>query len=344
MGTKLKGLVEPKEIEIEELAGKILVVDTFNQLYQFLSTIRQADGSLLKDSKGNITSHLNGLFYRTTKLMQANIQLIFVFDGEHPELKQKEIQKRHAAKQEAKKLYEEAAQKEDVEAMKKYAARTSSLTQEMIDEAKELVAALGLPTIQAPSEGEAQAAFMVQKGDAYAEVSEDFDCLLFGVPRLVRNLSISGKKKRTGKLTFKTIKPELIELKSVLKNLEIDQDQLIALAMLVGTDFNPEGIKGIGPKTALKLVKKHGKNLDAMFKEVEWDKHFPYNWREVFDVIKKMPVEKKYKLEWKPIDKEKVVEILVKRHEFGEERVLNALDRVEEAKKVGMQKGLGEFI
>ncbi len=344
MGTKLKELIESEEIEVEELSGKILVVDTFNQLYQFLSTIRQADGSLLKDSKGNVTSHLNGLFYRTTKLMQANIRLAFVFDGEHPDLKAKEISKRAEAKKEAKKLYEEAVKKEDIEAMKKYAARTSSLTQEMIDEAKELIDALGLPVIQAPSEGEAQAAFIVKQGDAYGEVSEDFDCLLFGVPKLVRNLSISGKKKRIGKVTFKTVKPELIELNTILKNLEINQDQLIVLGMLVGTDFNPNGIKGVGPKTASKLVKKYKTDFDALFKEVKWENYFDYSWKEVFNVIKKMPVEKKYKLEWKPVDKERIIKLLVKKHEFGEERVLNAIERAEESAKKGFQRGLGEFI
>jgi len=344
MGTKLKELIESKEIEIEELSGKILVVDSFNQLYQFLSTIRQEDGSLLKDSKGNVTSHLNGLFYRTAKLMQANIRLAFVFDGKHPELKSKEISKRAEAKKEAKKLYEEAVQKEDIEAMKKYAARTSSLTQEMIDEAKELIDALGLPVIQAPSEGEAQAAFIVKQGDAYGEVSEDFDCLLFGVTKLIRNLSISGKKKRIGKVSFKTIKPELIELNNVLKNLEINQDQLIVLGILVGTDFNPNGIKGIGPKTALKLVKKYKNDFDALFKEAKWGDHFDYSWKEVFNVIKNMPIKEKYSLEWKPIDREKIIRLLVKKHEFSEDRVLNAIERAEEANKKGFQRGLSEFI
>ena len=275
--------------------------------------------------------------------MQANIKLIFVFDGEHPELKKKEIQKRYAAKQEAKKLYEEAKQKEDIEEMKKYAARTSSLTQEMIDEAKELVSALGLPVIQAPSEGEAQAAYMVKNGDAYGEVSEDFDCLLFGVPKLIRNLSISGKKKRINRVTFKTVKPELIELNSVLKNLDIDQDQLIALAMLVGTDFNPEGIKGIGPKTALKLVKQHGKDFDTMFKEAEWDSFFDFEWKMAFDTVKHMPVTKDYKLKWKSIDREKILQLLVEKHEFSRERVEKTLDELQEEDKKGKQKGLGDF-
>ncbi len=171
MGTNLKELLLIKEISFDDLKGKLLAVDSFNLLYQFLSTIRQRDGSLLKDSQGNITSHLTGLFNRTTKLMTLGIKLAFVFDGIPPKLKQKEREKRRTVKQAAMKLYEEAKVKKDIESMRKYASRTSILDKEMIKESKELISSLGFPVIQAPSEGEAQVAKIVNDKNAYAGIS-----------------------------------------------------------------------------------------------------------------------------------------------------------------------------
>ena len=176
MGTKLKDLVVKKEISINDLSQKKLVVDTYNMLYQFLATIRTYDGSQLTDSHGNITSHLTGLFSRTTNLTQQGLKLAFVFDGKPPILKKAEQERRKEAKEKAQEEYEIAKEREDVEGMKKYAARTSRLTPEMVEEAKKLVHALGLPVVDAPSEGEAQAARMVNQGDAYAEISQDYDC------------------------------------------------------------------------------------------------------------------------------------------------------------------------
>ncbi len=227
--------------------------------------------------------------------------------------------------------------------MQKYAARTSVLTPEMVEEARKLLDALGLPVTQAPSEGEAQAACMVNNGDAYAEVSQDFDCLLFGVKRLVRNLSISERKKLPGKMAYQAIKPEFIDLSENLKVWGIAQDQLIALGLLVGTDFNPDGIKGIGQKNALKLVKEYPQDFDALFKKVDWGKHFDFPWQEPFDLIKHMPVTTDYVLRWKEPDNDRVMEILCDEHDFSRERVTAVLEQLGKQKIKREQKGLGEF-
>jgi len=343
MGTDLKDLAVREEIEFEALANKRLVVDTMNVLYQFLSSIRQRDGSLLSDSKGRPTSHLVGLFSRMTKLKKLGIELAFVFDGKRPNLKQKEVERRSELKKQARAEYEIAKEREDLEAMKKYASRTSVLTKEMIQESKDLLSALGFPVIQAPSEGEAQAAFMVKEGDFFAEVSQDYDCLLFGVPRFVQNLTLSERKKEKSKLSYEKMKPVLVDLKETLKKNELKQDQLIAIGLLVGTDFNIGGIKGIGPKNALKLVKKHGTDFNSLFKEVEWNKFFDFEWKTAFDTIKNMPVTKDYELKWTPVDREKVIKILVEDHEFNRERIEKNLDELEEVSKKGKQKGLGDF-
>ncbi|MBW2995411.1 flap endonuclease-1 [Candidatus Woesearchaeota archaeon] len=341
MGVQITELLARHVIKIEDLAGKKLSVDAFNTIYQFLTTIRQRDGTPLMDSKGRITSHLTGLFSRTTKLMENNIKLCFVFDGKPPKLKETESARRRGLKEEAALKHKEAVQKKDVEGMKKYASRTARLTDEMIKESKELISALGLPIVQAPSEGEAQAALMVKKGDVWAVVSQDTDSLLFGADRLVRNLSISGRRKKTSKLAYETVQPEIVKLDENLKTLGINQDQLIALAILVGTDYNPGGVKGIGPKKGLQLVKEYRTDFDAMFKKAGWD--FPFEWNKPFDLIKKMPTITGYKLNWSEINRDKVMEILCEQHDFDRERILKKLDDLEAEKSKKKQKGLSEW-
>ena len=305
-----------------------------------MSTIRQQDGSLLKDSKGQITSHLSGLFFRTTKLMKEKIKLAFVFDGVAPKLKKEERERRYNLKKEAQRKYEDAVKKKDLELMKKYASRTSVLTKEMVNESKELIEALGLPTIMAPSEGEAQASFMVEKGEFFGLVSQDTDGLLFGSPRIIRNLSVSRRRKKTGTQTYETINPVIIDLEENLQSLGINRDQLIVIAMLCGTDFNVGGIKGIGPKKALLLVKKHKTDFDKLFREAKWKDFFNFRWKEVYNLIKEMPTTTEYNLEWKLINEDKVKEILVERHEFSEERIDKIL---QEILKTHQQKGLSDF-
>jgi flap endonuclease-1 len=339
MGLQIKDLITSKEIEINHLVNKIVVVDGFNLLYQFLTTIRQRDGTPLTDSKGNVTSHLIGLFSRTSNLLSKGIKLAFVFDGKPPELKEKERARRREVKLAAQKKYEVAKQQEDIISMKKFASQTTRLTPVMVEEAKKLIEAFGCPVIQAPSEGEAQAAYIVKQSGAYATISQDFDTLLYQTPRLIRNLSIAGKRKRTGKLGFTTIKPEEIILSENLNNLGLDIDQMIALSMLVGTDYNIGGIKGIGPKKAIILVKKYGKEFDEMFKEVKWDESFDIPWTEVYYQFKNMPVTDYYDLTWKDVNVEALKKLLVEEHDFSNERIDSAVKRF--AKKE--QKGLSEF-
>lgn len=343
MGLQFKDLVVRKEIAIKDLKGKVLAVDSMNLLYQFLTTIRSPDGTALTDSKGRVTSHLIGLFSRTTTLMENGLKLVFVFDGKAPEIKQKTWEKRTNIKKEAALKFKEAEEAGDVKEMRKFAARTAVLNKEMLSAAKELITALGLPIVQAPSEGEAQAAALVKTGQAYASVSQDYDTLIFGGPLVVRNLSIAGKRKKAGKLAYQTVKPETISLPEVLNHLKLNLDQLIVLAILSGTDYNPGGVKGIGPKTALKLVREYGTDFPALFKAVDWPAHCELDWQEIFQTIKEMPVLTNCKLEWQPLDEEKVWNLLVKDYEFGADRVRQRLDQLKESQQHLSQKGLGSF-
>ncbi len=340
MGTAITSLLVKNYIDIKDLKNKTLVVDGQNMLYQFLTTIRQQDGSLLTDTQGNVTSHLIGLISRITTFMQNSIRLIFVFDGRPPDLKVKELERRKLAKLEAKELYEKAKLENDIISMKKFASRTTRLSKEMINEAEFLLDALGIPVIHAPAEGEAQAARIVKNDDAFAVISQDADALLFGAPRIIRNLSVSGRRKIG--LTYKKIEPELISLRKTLLNLDINLDKLIALSMLVGTDFNIKGIKGIGPKKALALVKKFD-DFNELFKSVNWDSEFNVDWRFVFNTIKNMPVVDDYVIEFNQIDEQKVIELLVKKHDFSLERVKSFLNKLNVANKNNKQRSIFDF-
>jgi len=342
MGVALTELLVMKNIDIASLRGKTLVVDSPMWLYQFLSSIRQRDGSLLTDSKGQVTSHLMGMFSRISNLMQQDIKMAFVFDGTPPMLKRLTLEKRKEIKIEAQKKFDSAKERADEEMMKKYAARTSRLTKEMIEEAKKLVDAFGLPVIEAPTEAEAQASLITRNNDAFALATSDADALLFGSPRIIRNLNMAGKRKKTSSLAFETISPDIISLQENLEHLQINQEQLIALAMLIGTDYNIGGIKGVGPRNAIKLVKKHGNDFETLFNETKWKDFFEFEWKEVFDLIGNMPVNKDYKLEWGKIDEDKIKKVLMA-HDFSEERINMQLGELIKSTKGKAQKGLGEF-
>jgi len=341
MGINLTDIIPRKEIDFKDLKGKIIAIDAFNALYQFLSSIRGYDGSPLKDNNGKITSHLQGLFSRTLNLMGKGIKPIYVFDGEPPELKFKEIRQRSERKIEAKQKYNDAIDEENIDDMYKYSKQFVRLDYEMIEDSKKLISAMGLPVVQAKSEAEGQTAFMCKQKDVDYSASQDYDSLLFGAPKLLRNLTLSQKRKTSsGKIVYTFI--EEITLKDVLKELDITQEQLIVLGILVGTDFNQGGIKGIGPKKALKLVKEHKteKDFERMFEEL----NAPFEWKKIYKIFNDLPVEKKYKIEWKELDEEKIKEILVKEHDFSEERIQNSIEKYKELNKERNQKGLSEFI
>ena len=336
MGIKLSDIIPKKEIGFDDLKGKKLAIDFSNAAFQFLSSIRQRDGTPLMDSKGRITSHLQGIFSRFSNLMQRDIELAIVFDGKPPLLKIKTREEREHRKQLAEKKLKQAMEEEDEKAILKYSKQTTRLSKGIIDESRELIKAMGIPVIQAPSEAEAQAAFMCEKEDVYAVATSDFDALLYGCPRMLTNLTVSQRKKLPSGSTIK-INPVLIELSDVLNHLGITLDQLLVLSILVGTDYN-EGIHRVGSKTALKLVKQY-KNFDNLFKEVKAD----FNWKEIYAVFKSMPIMKNYKLKWEAPDEGKIKEILVEEHDFSEERVDKTLSSLLKKKPSKEQKGLANW-
>ncbi len=257
MGIILSDIVTPEARTLEDFSGKVLAIDAFNTLYQFLAIIRQPDGTPLMDTEGRVTSHLSGLIYRLSNFVAAGIRPIFVFDGEPPRLKARTIHERVEVKVRAEREWKEAVEIGDLATARTKAMQTSRLTRDMVEQAKRLLGLLGIPIVQAPGEGEAQASAMAREGSAYAAASQDYDSLLFGSPRLVKNLAITGRRKLPRKEVYVDVQPEEIGLEATLAALGLTREQLVDMALLIGTDFN-EGVKGIGPKKALALIRKHG--------------------------------------------------------------------------------------
>jgi flap endonuclease-1 len=301
-----------------------------------LSIIRQPDGTPLKDRSGKVTSHLSGLFYRTAKLVEVGVKAAYVFDGAPPTLKEAEIKRRAKVKAEALVKYEQAIKAEKVEKARKYAQMTSKLKDYMPKDSKRLLTEMGVPWIQAPSEGEAQAAYMTTKGDVDYCGSQDYDSLLFGATSLVRNMTVSGRRKLPRKRVYVEVVPEIMKLNHVLKELDVTREQLIDVAILVGTDFNPDGVKGVGPKTALKLIKKHG-CIEEAIPELE-NAEFPVEPKRIRDIFLNPKVTDNYKLEWKAPNIDGVVDFLCRERDFSEDRVRSSLKRMTEGIKEAKSK------
>ena len=328
MGVNLRNIVPKTVVKLENLSGKSIAIDAYNALYQFLAIIRQPDGTLLEDRTGKVTSHLSGLLYRTSNLVEIGIKPIYVFDGVPPVLKEVEIKRRMKAKEEALVKYEQALAQGRVEEARMYAQATSRLKDYMEEDSKRFLSLMGIPWIQAPSEGEAQAAHITKRGDSDYCASQDYDSLLFGAPTLIRNLTVSGRRKLPGKNVYIDVVPEVVELNNVLKDCGINYEQLIDVAILIGTDFNPDGIKGLGPKTALKLVKEHGTLENALphIKNAE----FPHPLEKIREIFLHPKVRDDYSLEWKEPKVDGIVDFLVREKDFSEARVRKALEKMRE--------------
>jgi flap endonuclease-1 len=327
LGVNLRDIVSRTPISLEDLGGKSIAIDAYNALYQFLSIIRQPDGMPLKDNSGRITSHLSGLLYRTSNLVELAIKPIYVFDGAPPALKEEEIKRRMKIKEEAAVRYEVALKAGKTEEARVYAQATSHLKDYMAEDSKKLLNLMGIPWIQAPSEGEAQAAHLTRRGDADYCGSQDYDSLLFGATRLVRNITVSGRRKLPSKNVYVEVIPEVVELKRVLDEWNITYEQLIDVGILIGTDFNPDGIKGLGPKTALKLIRQHG-SLEKAVVHVE-NAQFPVEPTRIREIFLHPKVTDNYMVGWREPDVEGVVDFMCRGRDFSEDRVRKALDKMQ---------------
>ncbi|MCL4356063.1 MAG: flap endonuclease-1 [Nitrososphaerota archaeon] len=329
MGVDFGDSIPREKIQLEDIAGWTLAVDGYNTLYQFLAIIRGMDGGHLKDAQGRVTSHISGLFYRNVNLLELGMKLVYVFDGRPPELKMEEIRRRSEQRREAKDQYLRALQAGEMTQARKYAEASTVLRRDMVSDAKALLDAMGIPWVDAPSEGEAQASVMAIEGTVNAVASQDHDSIVFGAPVLVRNVTVSGKRRLPSKGIVINVVPERITLESALTATGLSREQLVDFAILLGTDFNPDGFAGVGPATALKYLKKYGR-LEEI-KELAGPLQ-GINYPEIRKLYLDAPSVKGVRPEWKPLDKERVVSFLVGEHSFSRDRVDAAIARVQSSK------------
>lgn len=348
MAVDLSKLISKRRLQFEELRDRTIAIDAYNVIYQFLSIIRGPDGTPLMDSHGNVTSHLSGIFYRTIDILDYGIRPIYVFDGIPSMLKQKTLQGRMRRKQEAEKAYEEAKISGDVTAMRMHAMATTRINKDIVESSKRLLDHMGIAYINAPSEGEAQASYMSKTGLVYAAASQDYDTMLFGSTYVVRNLTFSGRRKLPGKNVYINVEPEIVSFEDTLKSLDINHKQLVWLGILLGTDFN-EGIKGVGPKNALKIAKEAKKIEDV--KKIVKEKYkaeFELDIQEVEDLFMNPEVKDLDKKDVdlllnKSYDMDKLVGFMCGEHDFSEDRIRKTAGRIAKTKTDTRQKGMDKW-
>ncbi len=318
MGVALRDILADYKTPVtwEALPG-IAVIDANNALYQFLTIIRQPDGTPLMDRHGHVTSHLSGILFRMASFMEKGIRPVFVFDGKPTALKQATIDERRKIRDTAGEKWKEAVERGDEAEAYKQARSATRIDADIIRTSRELLGLMGIPVVEAPGEGEAQASYMVAKGDARYVVSQDYDCLLFGAPTLVRNLTVSGKRKIRGRQI--TVSPERIVLADTLAGLTLSREQLIQVAILIGTDFN-DGAYGVGAKTALKIVKNGEFSAKIAEKLPDFD---PVP---VMNLFMSPPVTNDYSLAAGHPDPEGIRRMLCDGYDFSVERVDRAME------------------
>jgi flap endonuclease-1 len=341
LGVDLGDVLPRKKVTLETLSNKKIAIDAYNTLYQFLAIIRGVGGEHLKDSRGRVTSHLSGLFYRNINLLELNMKLVYVFDGAPPELKATEIERRRKQRDEARRQYTVAVEAGDMVSARKFAEASTTLRQDMVVESKQLLQAMGIPWVDAPSEGEAQAAVMATEGTVDAVGSQDHDSLLFGAPLLARNITISGRRRLPSKNITIEVEPETISLRETLDALDMTREQLIDFGILMGTDFNPDGFKGIGPVKGMKLLKTYHSidKIEPLKGEIA-----KIDYQAIRNLFLHPPARRGVAPSWGEMKPEAVRAFLVDEHSFSADRVDAAIKRVvglESSKSETLEKWFG---
>ncbi|ODV86761.1 hypothetical protein CANARDRAFT_195814 [[Candida] arabinofermentans NRRL YB-2248] len=347
MGIKgLNALVSenaPKAIrssEMKSFFGRKVAIDASMCLYQFLIAVRQQNGDLLTNENGDTTSHLMGFFYRTIRMVNNGIKPCYVFDGKPPVLKGGELEKRLKRREEAEEKAKEMKETGTIEELQKFERRTVRVTRQQNEEAKKLLKLMGIPYVEAPCEAEAQCAELASKGKVYAAASEDMDTLCYKPPYLLRNLTAAEARK---------LDVSEYSSQAVLDGLEMDLNTFVDMCILLGCDYC-ETIKGIGPITAMKLIKEHG-SIEKIIEYIETDPKtkykIPEDWpykeaRELFlhpEVLNGEDVE----LKWVEPDINGLIQYMVTENGFSEQRIRDGAEKLKKGLKGGTQGRLDGF-
>ena len=327
MGCNLKDIAPAEQTNLKALSGKRVGIDAFLTAFQFLTTMRdrspQGDGMPLRDDNGNPVSHLMGFLHRTATLLGVGIKPVYIFDGESPELKAEEMAARRARREEAEVVHREALAAGDFALAQKMAARIMHYSPQMVAETQQLLDLMGVPWVTAAAEGEAQAAVMAAKGQLDVVATQDWDALLYGSPVLVRNLMDDGTK-RYGRI----VHAQSIGLADMLQTNGLSREQLVDLAIMIGTDYHP-GIKGIGPKTGLKLIKQYG-TIEAVCEAKE--KELPERLGEIREIFLDHPAVDvaDEDLVQGQVDRAGLVKYLQEERQFSQRRMDQAFEKLKE--------------
>jgi len=337
-----------KPQEFKNYFGRKIAIDASMCLYQFLIAIRQdGPGGMLTDANGEPTAHLNGIFYRTIRMLESGIKPVYVFDGKAPDMKGGELKKRKEMREKNLAELEEAKKNDDAEAIAKFEKRTTRAKREHSVEAKKLLRMMGVPVVEAPGEAEAQCAELCKGGLVYATATEDMDALTFGTVRLVRHMLNSKAK-------MKVVPIREFDLSKCLTGLGMTMDEFIDMCILCGCDYTST-IRGIGPKKAYNFLKEH-KNIEGVVEAVKGimsngkprysipaDEDFQYKKaRGLFQKPLVTP-SKEVELKWGQPDTESIIKFMCEEKGFNEQRIQNGIARLKKSKKAGSQKRLDCF-
>ncbi|XP_012088805.1 flap endonuclease 1 [Jatropha curcas] len=327
-----------KEQKFESYFGRKIAIDASMSIYQFLIVVGRTGSEMLTNEAGEVTSHLQGMFNRTIRLLESGMKPVYVFDGQPPDLKKQELAKRYSRRADATEDLAQALEtgiKEDIE---KYSKRTVKVTKQHNEDCKRLLRLMGVPVIEAPSEAEAQCAALCKSGKVYAVASEDMDSLTFGAPRFLRHLMDPSSRK---------IPVMEFEIKKILEELNLNMDQFIDLCILSGCDYC-DSIRGIGGLTALKLIRQHG-CIETILENINRDRYqIPDDWpyqeaRRLFKEPLVLTDGEEPEIKWTAPDEEGLIAFLVNENGFNSDRVTKAIEKIKAAKNKSSQGRLESF-
>jgi flap endonuclease-1 len=337
------------EKDFASFTGRKVAIDASMCIYQFMIAVRQqgeggASQQLVNDA-GEVTSHIQGLFNRTIRLLTNGIKPCYVFDGKPPDLKGGELAKRTAKREKAEVDLKAATESGTAEDVEKFSKRLVRVTRENTEDCKTLLRLMGVPVVEAPMEAEAQCAELCKAGEVFAAVTEDMDCLTFGTTVLLRRL-MNAASQKLPIMEFHVAK--------VLEGMELTMPMFIDLCILCGCDYT-DHIRGIGPKKAFTLIKKHG-SIEEVLKHIDQAKYPPPpDWaadteggplyvraRALFvdhEVTKGADAE----LKWTPCDEPKLKSFLVEKFGFNPDRVQGGIDRLNKSRGMAAQSRMDSF-
>ncbi|KAG2534099.1 flap endonuclease 1-B-like [Panicum virgatum] len=306
---------------VEDYRGRVISVDASLSIYQFLIVVGRKGTELLTNESGEVTSHLHGMLNRTVRMLEAGIKPVFVFDGEPPEMKKKEIAKRSLKRDDATNDLNRAIEIGDEDLVEKFSKRTVKVTKKHNDDCKRLLRLMGVPVVEAPGEAEAQCAALCENHQVYAVASEDMDSLTFGARRFLRHLTDLGYKKSP---------VTEFEVSKVLEELGLTMDQFIDLCILSGCDYC-ENIKGIGGQRALKLIRQHGCIEEVVLNLKQTRFNVPEDWpyQEVRTLFKEPNVCTGIPdFMWTSPDSQGLMDFLSTENSFSPDRVAKVVEKI----------------